>query len=283
VSAVVELRPTTADDLPALHAVFLGAIGGVFQPHAFEPPAPPFGVFANQQRHVLTTGTSVVVELVGEVVGFAAAWTRGGDWFLASLFVAASVQSGGVGTALLDAVWDDRAERRRTITDAIQPVSNALYGRRGLIPVTPLLAFSGVPADARERLQPVADADGALGAIDAAAYGFDRAVDHAYWEQGGARTVWTRAGAPIAYSYGFPGGAIGPVAGLSATDAADALESALARAAGSVSVQIPGSARALVAVALRCGLRLSPTPGLLLCSEGAEPPSALAIASFTLF
>ena len=58
-------------------------------------------------------------------------------------------------------------------------MSNALYGRRGLIPVTPLLAFSGVPAGARERLQPLDEADGALAAIDAAAYGFDRAVDHA--------------------------------------------------------------------------------------------------------
>jgi hypothetical protein len=193
------------------------------------------------------------------------------------------VQGGGVGTALLDAVWDDGAARRRTITDAIQPVSNALYGRRGLIPVTPLLAFSGVPAEARDPLQPLADADGALAAIDAAAYGFDRVVDHAYWAQGGVRTVWARAGVPIAYSYGVPGGAIGPVAGLTATDAADALESALARADGPVGVQIPGSARVLVAVALRCGLRLSPTPGLLLCSEGAEPPSALAVASFTLF
>jgi hypothetical protein len=224
----------------------------------------------------------VVAETPTAIAGFASAWVRGDDWFLASLFVAQSSQGRGVGPALLDAVWSDHARRRRTITDAIQPVSNALYGRRGLIPVTPLLAFSGPPVGAQERLQAVDDARGSLAAIDAAAYGFDRSVDHEHWVQNARRTVWARAGAPVAYSYAFPGGATGPVAGLTPADAAAALESALARAAGPVNVRMPGSARALVAVALRCGLRLSPTPGLLLCSEGAEPPSALAIASFTL-
>ena len=278
----MELRPTTAADLPALHALFLDSIGGVFRPHGFEPPAPPFDVFAGQQRHVLATGVSVVAEHTGAIAGFASAWVRGDDWFLASLFVARSAQGRGVGPALLDAVWSDAALRRRTITDAIQPVSNALYGRRGLIPVTPLLAFSGLPVGAHERLQELDDASGSLAAIDAAAYGFDRSVDHEHWLQIARRTVWARGGEPVAYSYTFAGGATGPVAGLTPADAADALESTLARAAGPVNVRMPGSARALVAVALRCRLRLSETPGLLLCSEGAEPPAALAIGSYTL-
>jgi GNAT superfamily N-acetyltransferase len=280
----VELRPTTAEDLPALHELFLASIGGVYRRHGFDPPAPPLDVFAGQQRHVLATGTSVVAATGGELGGFASAWTRGGDWFLASLFVRPSLQGGGLGTALLGAVWDDAAVRRRTITDAIQPVSNALYGRHGLIPVTPLLAFSGVPAGARAVLRPLED-DGAdrLAQIDDAAYGFDRSLDHAHWARYGSRTVWARDAEPVAYSYVFPGGGIGPVAGSTPAGAADALETALARAAGPTGVRMPGSARALVAVALRCGLRLSATPGLLLCSAGAEPPSALAVSSFTLF
>ena len=237
----MELRPTTAADLPALHTLFLDSIGGVFRPHGFEPPAPPFDVFAGQQRHVLATGVSVVAEHTGAIAGFASAWVRGDDWFLASLFVARSAQGRGVGPALLDAVWSDAALRRRTITDAIQPVSNALYGRRGLIPVTPLLAFSGLPVGAHERLQELDDASGSLAAIDAAAYGFDRSVDHEHWLQIARRTVWARRGEPVAYSYTFAGGAIGPVAGLTPADAADALESALARAAGPVNVRMPGS------------------------------------------
>jgi GNAT superfamily N-acetyltransferase len=267
-----------------LHELFLESVGDVYRRHCFDPPAPPFDVFAGQQRHVLATGVSVVAATGSEVGGFASAWTRGDDWFLASLFVRPSLQGHRLGSALLDAVWDDAAVRRRTITDAIQPVSNALYGRRGLIPVTPLLAFSGVAAGARDVLRPLEGEDAArLAEIDRAAYGFDRSVDHAHWAGNGSRTVWARGAEPVAYSYLFPGGGIGPVAGSTPADAADALETALARASGPVGVRMPGSARALVAVALRCGLRLSATPGLLLCSAGAEPPSALAVSSFTLF
>ena len=120
------LRPTTVGDLPALHALFLDAIAGVYR-HAFDPPAPPFEVFANQQRHILDTGgRSVLATDTGRITGFASSWARGDDWFLASLFVERDAQSRGLGGALLAAVWGEGFARRRTITDAIQPVSDAL-------------------------------------------------------------------------------------------------------------------------------------------------------------
>ena len=132
----------------------------------------------------------------------------------------------------------------------------------------------------------MAEADSArsgIGPIDAAAYGFDRAVDHAYWQTAAHLTTWTRGGQTVAYSYVWPGGRIGPVAGLDPASAAAALEGELARATGAVTVHIPGSSRALVAVALRRGLRISPTPGLLLLSDGVEPPDSLAIGSYSLY
>jgi GNAT superfamily N-acetyltransferase len=270
----VELRPTTAADLPALYGLFVTAINGVFEPHGFEPPGPRLEVFVNQQQHVLDTGTSLVAEDDGRLLGFCASWQRDEDWFLASLFVSQAAQGLGVGAALLDAVWGS-VPRRRTITDAIQPVSNALYGRRGLVPTTPILTFSGRPQNDEPQVRP----EGAdLAAIDLAAYGFDRAVDHAYWEQYAQRTTW-----PGAYTYVFPGGAIGPVAGLDAAAAARALAAELARADGEVRLRIPGSSRVLVEVALAAGLRLDPVPGLLLLSERVEPPTALAIAGYMVF
>jgi GNAT superfamily N-acetyltransferase len=270
----VELRPTTAADLPALYGLFLTAVNGVFVPHGFEPPGPRFDVFANQQQHVLDTGISVVAEEHGHLLGFGASWQRDEHWFLASLFVDVAAQGRGVGAALLDAVWG-AAAKRRTITDAIQPVSNALYGRHGLIPATPILTFAGRPRSEGRNLRPeTAD----LAAIDLAAYGFDRAVDHAYWEQNAERTTW-----PGAYAYVFPGGGIGPVAGLDAGAAARALAAELARAEGEVRLRIPGSSRVLVEVALAAGLRLDPVPGLLLLSETVQPPTALAIAGYMLF
>jgi hypothetical protein len=160
------------------------------------------------------------------------------------------------------------------VTDAIQPVSNVLYGRRGLAPLTPLLTFKGtanVDGSADE-----APAD--LPAIDAIAYGFDRRVDHRYWQLHARRSEWGDA-----YSYVFPGGDIGPVAGCTPAATARALAAELARSDGPVRVRIPGSARALVAVALSSGLRLDPVPGLVLLSPGIEPPTALAPSGYMLF
>ena len=160
------------------------------------------------------------------------------------------------------------------MTDAIQPVSNVLYGRRGLVPATPLLTFSGVP-----RLGAHADeAPADVAAIDASAYGFDRTIDHRYWELHARRTEWGDA-----YSYAFPGGDIGPVAGATPAAAARALAAALAKSEGPVRVRIPGSARDLVEVALQARLRLGAVPGLVLCSPGVDPPAALAPSGYVLF
>src|SRR4029079_17169666 len=107
-----------------------------------------------------------------------------GHWFLASLFVDAAAQGAGIGPALLDAVWDDGAVVRRTLTDALPPVSNALCGRRGLVPVTPVLAFSGTP---RAGDAPLEHGDGVaagrLAAIDRAAYGFERRPATEEWRR----------------------------------------------------------------------------------------------------
>ncbi len=270
----MELRPTTDGDLPAMHATFLEALGGVFRAHAFEPPGRTLEVFSNLQRHARDTGVSFVAEEDGAVVGFGSALVRGRDWFLASLFISPAVQGRGVGPALLDAVWGE-ADRRRTITDAIQPISNVLYGRRGLIPATPLLTFSGVPRIEAPELD---EAEADLAAIDAVAYGFDREVDHGFWSRFARRTTWGDA-----YSYAFPGGGIGPIAGLSPRAAAAALAVELARADRPVQVQVLGSSRELVEVALHAGLRLAPVPGLLLLSRGLEAPTALAPSGYTLY
>ena len=269
----MELRPTTDGDVPALHATFIDAIGTVFGPRGFEAPSPSLEVFSILQRHVLATGVGYVAEDAGGVVGFASAWTRGDDWFLACLFVRGRAQGRGVGPQLLEAVWGD-ARRRRTVTDAIQPVSNVLYGRRGLAPVTPLLTFTGTP-----NLDAAADeAPAHLAAVDAIAYGFDRAVDHRYWALHARRTEWGDA-----YSYVFPGGDVGPVAGSTPAAAARALAAELARSDGPVRVRVPGSARELVDVALRSGLRLGPVPGLVLTSRGVEPPACLVPSGYMLF
>jgi len=279
----VELRATTVEDLPELQELFLSAIGSVYAPHGFAPPVPPPGAFAAQHRHLLGTdpGRCFVALRRGRRVGYVSAWLRGHDWFLGSLFVDPSAHGGGVGSRLLEAAWGEGGVRRRTLTDAIQPISNAMYARRGLVPATPLLSFAGKSTGAESPL--TAGSADAVVEIDEAAYGFDRTVDHRLWGEIAERTAWLCDGRVVAYSYRFPSGAVGPVAGLDAEAAAAALAGELARASGTVSVRIPGSSRTLVTCALAAGLRLAPTPGLLLLSDGVPPPTSLAIGSYTLF
>lgn len=215
------------------------------------------------------------------MVAFAAAWVRDRTWFLGSLFVLPEFQGHGLGRRLLDEVWRGPIERRLTLTDAIQPISNGLYGRRGLIPATPLLSLAGPTAIDAGDLEPAIPEPAELARLDQAGYGFDREQDHTFWRRTGEVTLWLRAGEPVAYSYAWPHGQIGPVAGIDGDAAAGALRAELAQR-DQATVRAPGSSAALIGVALEAGLRFAGPPGLLLVSPPCQPPAALAIGGYTL-
>jgi GNAT superfamily N-acetyltransferase len=281
----VELRPATEADLAAEEAVFRAAIGEVYERHNLAAPTPPPEAFRSHHRHLLRHDAERcwVAEEGGRVVGYSAALARGDAWHLASLFILPEHQGAGLGKRLLDAAWGEGYRNRRVLTDAIQPVSNGLYAKRGLIPVAPNLHLGGTgKADAPE-LEATEPDPAVLASLDLAGYGFDRAVDHAYWQELGRCTVWLRGGEPCAYSYAYPWETIGPVAGVDGNAAADAFRAEVARADGPVSLVVPGSSRELVAAALDAGLRFTRPPGLLLLGAGVEPPRALAISGYSLF
>jgi len=103
------------------------------------------------------------------------------------------------------------------------------------------------------------------------------------WATRARGTLWHRGGEPAAYSYAADGGGIGPIAGMDAGAAADALRAELAHGDGRpVDVVVPGSARELVAAALEGGLRFYAPPGLLVVSPGVDLPRALAISGYWL-
>lgn len=112
--------------------VFRAAIGDLYRRHNLSPPDPPEHVFAAQQEHLLAHDPErcFVAEENGSIVGFTSAFVRDDSWFLSSLFVRPSLQGRGLGRALLERAWSVEAQRRLTLTDAIQPVSNGLYARR---------------------------------------------------------------------------------------------------------------------------------------------------------
>lgn len=285
----MQTRRAREDDLPALYRIFGAAVGELYGRHGFEPPDPPRDVFLRLHAHMLEhdAGRFWVAETEGRVFGFGAAIVRDDVWFLSALFVEPGGQAGGVGKELLRLAWDGggpEIRRRLTIVDSFQPVSTGLYSQAGLLPVTPLLCLAGEPAASEGSALEGRDPDErALAELDTAAYGFDRAVDHEFWQREARATLWLEDGQAVAYSYRWPEGRIGPVAGRTGDAAARALAAELGRAAGSaVSLIVPGSARAALAAALAAGLRYTDPPGLILSTEPAGP-DALVPYGYSLF
>ena len=153
-----------------------------------------------------------------------------------------------------------------------------------MLPLTPILVLGGRPTiEPVETLEPTPGDQAAFRVLDAAAYGFDRTVDHGLWaDLSEGATVWVRDGEPVAYSYRNQTG-IGPVAGADSESAAQALQAELARSADrEITIFVPGSSSSLLEIALRSHLRLE-DPGLLLTSGGlATLPSSIAIHSYWL-
>lgn len=284
----LELRRAADSDLRAAYDVFAAAEGEVWRRHALSWSPPPFDAWSATQRHLLAQdGERSFVALDGErLVGFGAALVRGDAWFLSALFVSPEYQGRQIGRELLDRVWSGEYRCRMTITDSIQPVSTTIYARRGLIPTTPILSLFGSPrCDLPADLEAVSTEPDALTTLDRAAYGFGRDADHRFWREHAAEAnLWLISGQPIAYSYVDDQGLIGPLAGRDGEAAALALQAELARRESQpAAIDVPGSARRLVATALGSGLRATGPPGLLLLSEGTDAPQALAISGYWLF
>ena len=281
----VQYRRATLADAEAEHAVFCRAEGAVVRARNYPWTDPPVERFALGLQHLLAHDAERcwVAEVDGSVVGYTAALVRDDTWFFSMLFIDPNHQGRGIGRHLFELAVEGAPARRLTITDSIQPISNALYGRHGLLPITPLLPLTGeggrtAPADLSAG-DPTPDE---LSIVDRAAYGFDRRVDHAYWATRWSRRGWYRGRELVAWAYRWADGTIGPLAGIDPTSAVSALRAELANP-GPVAIEIPGSARALLSAALDAGLRIKPPLGLLLGTDTAVVPVALAISTYGFF
>ncbi len=148
----VVLRPATEADIATCAEVQAVALEDYLVPLG-QTPALNLPALAALASHLLATdpGRFVVAERDGAIVGFASAWVRGGLWFLALLFVLPGDQGRGLGRRLLEAVLPRPGERAPdgepyilgVATDSLQPISNALYARYGMIPRMPVFALHG--------------------------------------------------------------------------------------------------------------------------------------------
>ncbi|MGE5407342.1 MAG: GNAT family N-acetyltransferase, partial [Syntrophothermus sp.] len=223
------------------------------------------------------------------LVAWTAAIQRGPWWFLSMLFVLPEAQRRGVGGELLRRAMDagEGVAVRATVTDTLQPLSNDLYARRGMLPREALLTMSGPPRVLRGLAGPP-QGDAGLGglepealtagsvpdlvAVDALVTGLDRTVDHAFYLREGERRGWLfrRAARPVAYVMYRPSGYIGPLACLETGDVAPVLRHALAQLAGlgfeQVKLGVPASCEQAQRVLWDAGLGFGETPGLLLAT-----------------
>jgi GNAT superfamily N-acetyltransferase len=239
------IRPARLTDTASTSRVFAAAVNELYRRRGVGL------VLGDDSRravhdHLLETDPQrfFVAEREGHVVAFSAALDRGSWWFLSCLFVLPREQGAGLGGRLLRAAAAARPVPGgvgATITNALQPVSNTLYARRGLFPWLALVGLTGTPRrlapPALGRLDVVAlgvDDVVALAEVDQAAAGADRSVDHAWYLGAGGRRGWLflRAGRPAGYVYVSQEGAIGPAATLRPADMEPLYVWAIAQAAG---------------------------------------------------
>jgi GNAT superfamily N-acetyltransferase len=152
------------------------AIGGVYGTLDRWPVRPDY------LDHERATGTLLVAERDGEIVGFGGALARGGVTHLADLFLAPQERGRGIGAALLDRLLPEGGER---VTFASSdPRAVPLYRRYGMRPVCTLPCLrGGRPAAARlARTALTAEPAGPdrIASLDALPAGRSRTEDHEF-------------------------------------------------------------------------------------------------------
>lgn len=253
------LRAATPGDLPAVHAVWYATeIVGEANP-------PPIGEPHPWLRHVLDTGTLLVAERDGEVIGFAGIIARGDLVFLTDLFVAPQTQSHGVGAALLAAILPQDGRTLATIGSS-DPRAQALYIRAGMTPEWPDFQIhverqrwraANVDLGGVHMIE-AAPTDAELLAWDAEISGRARPEEHEYWleECAGTAFWFQRGGERIGYGYVR----LAPETSLQPADMA---------VVGPVGVRDAGDGAACIIAAT--GWALERAPGTRLLVPGPHP------------
>ena len=285
-------RPLVPADDDAAYAVFREALND-YLGRAGQGLVPEENDQSSGFRHVLRHDAARcwAAESGDRLVAWGAAIQRGRWWFLTDLFVLPEAQGRGVGRELLRRCMEaaDDADTFATVTDTLQPLSNLLYARRGMLPREALLGFAGAPRVDEALLGPLragtAPAEGLdpvplgpaavadVAAVDLGVTGIERAADHAFYlgEDGRRGWLFRRAGRPVAYAMYRPSGRIGPLACLAEADVAPVLRHALVHLAAlgfeKVSARVPAPCEAAQRVLWGAGLTFDDTPGLLLASR----------------
>jgi GNAT superfamily N-acetyltransferase len=275
-------RHARTEDLAACADIWRSSVDDYSARLGRMPLGPPPASFHDMLAHLLATDPDrfVIVERDDSgAVGFASAIRRAHVWFLAMLFVLPGHQANGLGRALLERVLpaaDDDCILS-TCTDSVQPISNALYSRYGIVPRMPVLELVGRPERAPLPLLPPglaarAIGDGGtavadLGDLDRATIGYARPGDHEYLLRSGRHgfAYLDGRGDLAGYGYVARSGRVGPIAVAREELMAPVLGHLLnaIAPAGAFSAWVPGANGTAVRALLEAGLLIEDYPALL--------------------
>ena len=209
--------------------------------------------------HELASGRLLVAEdASGRICGFGGGFEREGVTHLGDLFVMPGLEGAGIGGRLLAELLP--AAGRRITFSSSDPRALALYARRGMVPVAPLLHLRGdgprvVETAGFDRV-PAAPTAATTARIEAACRGYARPQEHDFLAALDGVEVMI-GGDAFAYLRPLDGGTtvIGPAAAVSIEHAADVVLAAAAACAGTVTIALPGPHPALRPL-LEAGFRI---------------------------
>lgn len=196
----------------------------------------------------LQLGRGFVLERAGTVIGTAAWWPYGETHASAGMIIVAKTARGrGYGARLMDALLTSARPRSIALNSTAE--GQALYQRRGFVPIGVIHQHQGIPRGRHEPppglVRPMAASDfEMIMRLDRDATGLERRQMLEKLLQSGDGYVLQRDGMARGYAISRlfgRGHVIGPVVAETATDAQALIEAALARL-GSVFVRIDTSA-----------------------------------------
>jgi GNAT superfamily N-acetyltransferase len=297
------IRPAVEADVLACAQIWRESIND-YTSRLNQPEIPDdLGRIMRLHRHFLATDPErfVVAERAGQVIGFAAALQRQELWFLSMCFVRPTEQGRGLGRLLVEATLPIQPDTTvgvdggapgatilATATDSLQPISNALYSRFGIVPRLPLLSMAGylthpealpelppgmvaVPFETIAAGPPAGpghlELTNAIAALDRDALGVEHPQDHRFLRLEGRHGFLYRdlVGVDRGYGYAWETGRVGPVAARDALLVGPILGHLLRAvpSRGAQAVWVPGAAGAAIGMLLRAGLRFEDFPMLI--------------------
>jgi GNAT superfamily N-acetyltransferase len=272
------IRPATEADLDAVAGIWY--VNELAEDPS-SPPPPGSRPTGELYHHLFASGTMVVADEGGSIVGFACSVLRGRIRFLTDLFVLPELQGQGRGATLLEDVMPPEDGVTQATLSSKDPRAQALYIRAGMSALWPHLALRAGSSeldlesdpDARG-IQVVEASEGdqpLLVEWDARVSGRPRPEDHAFWtrERRAVPLLFEREGKRAGYGYvqlaspmalWEPDRAtVGPIGVDDADDAAPCVAAAVRWAAErtrAVGIFLPGPHPAIGRL-LRAGFRIT--------------------------